>query len=354
MNEPPPTFSIVIATDGRAGALAELLESLPFLAGPACEVCVVRGPTEDGVADVLAAWEGRIKIRSNPIRNLSISRNIGIAMAAGDIVAFIDDDAIPGPAWLADLAAAFADPAVACAGGLNLDRSGLGTQYGYATCDRLARANCMRPEPADDLCAIDAPEFPYVQGTNAAVRRADLEAIGGFDEEYDFYLDETDVCCRLVDAGRRIRQLPGAFVHHRSLPSQIRDAGGFTHSLYSVLKNKLYFSLVNNRGHHDEPLAVVDFVSFAGMLADGLRQKAERDADGPRWLRRFASDVEQARRTGLARGRSGRRRLMSGDLVDRCRRPFLPLDRRPAGDRLGCTLFSAAGRVGTAGRREAA
>lgn len=352
MDGSQPTFSVVVATDGRAHALAELLESLPYLAGPPLEVCVVRGPTEDGVADVLAAWEGRIKVRSNPIRNLSISRNIGVAMAAGDIVAFIDDDAIPEPAWLSDLAAAFADPSVACAGGVNLDRSGRGVQYGYATCDRLARTTCTRSAPADDLCEIDAVEFPYVQGTNAAVRRDDLEAIGGFDEEFDFYLDETDVCCRLVDAGRRIRQVPGAFVCHRLLPSQIRDSDGFTHSLYSVLKNKLYFSLVNNRGHHDESLALVDFISFAGMLADGLRRRAESEADGGRWLRRFASDVEQARRIGLARGRSGRR-LMPADLVGRCRRPFLPLDRRPPEERLACTLYSATANLKAAGREAA-
>jgi hypothetical protein len=41
MHEGHPTFSVVIATDGRAAALAELLEALPFLSGPPFEVCVV-------------------------------------------------------------------------------------------------------------------------------------------------------------------------------------------------------------------------------------------------------------------------------------------------------------------------
>jgi GT2 family glycosyltransferase len=354
MHEGHPTFSVVIATDGRAAALAELLETLPFLSGPPFEVCVVRGPSADGAGDVLATWHGRIKTWLNPVRNLSSSRNIGVAMAAGDIVAFVDDDAIPQGDWLAKLAAAFADPAVACAGGVNLDRSGHNVQYGYATCDRLARTSFTRTEPADGLCAIGAPEFPYVQGPNAAVRRADIEAIGGFDEEYDFYLDETDVCCRLVDAGRLIRQLPDAFVHHRALPSQIRNAAGTTHSLYSVLKNKLYFSLINNRGHHDESLALVDFVSFSGMLADSLRPTAARDPNGMQWLRRFAADVDQARRTGLARGRSGRRRLMSDGLIATCRRPFLPLVRVAADSRPTCTLFTAAARSGSAPARRAA
>lgn len=90
-----PCVSIVICTDGRAAALANTLRCLRYLDGPGFEVCVVRGPTEDGTAEVLAAWEGRIKVAQNPEHNLSVSRNVGIAMAAGEIVAFVDDD---GPA----------------------------------------------------------------------------------------------------------------------------------------------------------------------------------------------------------------------------------------------------------------
>jgi exopolysaccharide biosynthesis predicted pyruvyltransferase EpsI/GT2 family glycosyltransferase len=335
---PLPSFSIVIATDGRAAALAELLEAVPFLEGPPCEVCVVRGPTEDGVAEVLDAWRGRIKTAFNPIHNLSISRNIGIAMSAGDIVAFLDDDAIPEADWLADLAEAFRNPAVACVGGVNRDRTGEGFQYGYATANRMGQARWDRTQPADPLCVPGAAEFPYTQGTNTAIRRADLEALGGFDEEYDFYLDETDLCCRLVDAGRLIRQLPRAFVHHRSLPSAIRTLDGVTHSLHAVLKNKLYFSLVNNRGHHTTDEALADFDSFVGIQERHLRRKAAASADGLRWLERFSADALRARETGLTRGCSGRRRLMSPGLIDRYRRPFLPLSRLPTATQRHCTF----------------
>jgi exopolysaccharide biosynthesis predicted pyruvyltransferase EpsI/glycosyltransferase involved in cell wall biosynthesis len=333
-----PTFSIVIATDGRAAALAELLDALPHLQGPAFEVCVVRGPTEDGVERVLERWRDRIKTACNPFRNLSISRNLGLAMAAGDIVAFLDDDAIPDADWLVDLAGAFSDPRVACAGGINRDRTGEGRQYGYATANRMGHARWDRTEPADALCLPDAMEFPYTQGTNTAIRRADLEALGGFDEEYDFYLDETDLCCRLVDAGRLVRQLPRAFVHHRSLPSAIRTAGGVTHSLHAVLKNKLYFSLVNNHGHHTVERAIADFEAFVEIQERRLRRMAADAEEGPHWLERFASDVARARTTGLARGHSGLRRLMSPGLVARHRRPFLPMGRRPASGWQACTM----------------
>lgn len=333
-----PTFSIVIATDGRPAAVAELLDTLPFLEGPPFEVCVVRGPTDDGIDRVLEAWRGRIKTARTPLRNLSVSRNLGIAMAAGEIVAFLDDDAIPEPGWLVDLAAAFADPRVACAGGINRDRTGAGQQYGYATANRMGQARWDRTEPADALCTPGAGEFPYVQGTNAAIRRDDLVAIGGFDEEYDFYLDETDLCCRLIDAGRLVRQLPRAFVHHRSLPSLIRSPAGVTHSLHAVLKNKLYFSLINNRGHHTVDEARADFEAFVAIQERRLRRMAAEAADGQHWLERFALDVDRARATGFARGRSGLRRLMSPGLVAGQPQSFLPLSRRPAADWQACPV----------------
>lgn len=321
----PPSFSIVICSDGRAQALYETLAALPFLEGPTFEVCVVRGPTEDGIGEVLDGWRGRIKVGFNPVRNLSISRNIGIAMAAADVVAFLDDDAVPEPEWLVDLAAGFDDPRVACVGGRNLDHTGSRFQCGYAVCDRLGRAYDDRETPADDLCGTGAAVFPYVQGTNSAALRSALEMIGGFDEEYEFYLDETDVCCRFVDAGRIIRQLPGARVHHRFLPSRIRNAHRVTHSLYPVLKNKLYFSLANNRGHHDEAAALEDFNVFAERQGAQLAFIATRGL-APGWTAdQYLRDVERARQVGLARGRSGERRLMSPGLAERLRRPFLPL-----------------------------
>ena len=49
--------------------------------------------------------QARSRSRENPERNLCKSRNLGIDLAAGEIVAFIDDDGIPEPGWLEELMA---------------------------------------------------------------------------------------------------------------------------------------------------------------------------------------------------------------------------------------------------------
>src|SRR5262249_35876466 len=117
-------------------------------------------------------------------------------------------------------------------------------------------------EPASDLSFPYSSTFPYVQGTNCAFRRETIVHLGGFDEEYEFYLDETDLCCRLVDHGFRVAQLATARVHHKFLPSDIRNEARITTKRYAVLKNKIYFSLINNHGHASKTEVVADALKF--------------------------------------------------------------------------------------------
>ena len=91
------SVSVVISTNGRAASLAKTLAALSWQTYRHFEVCVVTGPQRDGTHDLVAHYVGTGRIKSAPCEaaNLSRSRNIGIRLAAGDLIAFIDDDAIP-------------------------------------------------------------------------------------------------------------------------------------------------------------------------------------------------------------------------------------------------------------------
>ena len=349
-----PTVSIVVCTDGRAAALANTLTCLQQLDGPDFEVCVVQGPTEDGTTEILAGWAGRLKHARNPERNLSVSRNMGIALTTGDIVAFIDDDGLPEAAWLVELLGAFEDPRVGAAGGLVMDHTGASVQYSYASADRLGQADWRRKTPADGYNFPYSFNFPYVQGTNSAFRRTALHAVGGFDEEFEFYLDETDLCCRLIDAGWLVRQLPDARVHHKILPSAIRTADRVTRVLYPVLKNKLYFSLVNNHGHYGMHRAVTDMVGFVAMQEGWLREHVTAGRLAHADLDAFHADVDRAWPVGLERGLSGVRRLMAPDRMPHPAAAFLSFPRcLPEGGRDTFVFVSQEyppGRMGGIGR----
>ncbi|MCB2123539.1 MAG: glycosyltransferase, partial [Rhodobacteraceae bacterium] len=68
------------------------------------------------------------------------ARNLGLAAAAGEIVAFIDDDAVPEPRWLARLTAPFADPGIAAAGGFVVGRNGISFQWRASCADSHGRS----------------------------------------------------------------------------------------------------------------------------------------------------------------------------------------------------------------------
>ena len=299
-----PVFSIVICTDGRCTALATTLHSLQYLNATGFEVVCVAGPTEDGTAALLDTWNGRVKIARNPVRNLSISRNIGIGLAAGEIVAFLDDDAIPEPEWLDDLAVAFEDFSVGCAGGFVFNPDGVTFQYRYGTVDRLGRADLSWQRASPELSFPFTANFPHPLGANSAFRREALLAIGGFDEEYEYYLDESDVVVRMVDAGWRVAQLERAFVHHKYLPSDIRNESRSITHFYPIIKNHIYFGLVNGLAHHS--LDEVIRVSRERIEMFGRHINAEFEI-GAAGRTKFWQDVDRAWRDGLLRGLAGRR-----------------------------------------------
>lgn len=330
-----PRFSIVICTDSRLVSLCNTLECLRFIDYPCFEVCVVYGPTTDGTREFLKDnYNNQIKVEACPERNISMSRNIGIALSAGEIIAFIDDDGLAEPEWLRDLAQAFCDQTVGGAGGIVYDHTGTKPQYLYSSANRLGQADWARQSPANEFNFPLSFNIPYVQGTNSAFRRQALLAIGGFDEEYEYYLDETDVCCRLVDAGFLIRQLPTGVVHHKFLPSEIRNEHRVARNRYAVLKNKIYFSLVNNRGHYGLDQAIRDAVTFVDDHERDIRFHVEQGRLQPEDQSTFQSDVERAWEVGLRRGLSGERRLLREETLNRYAADYLEYPRAfPLGGR---------------------
>jgi glycogen(starch) synthase len=306
MTRAHPSFSIVINTLNRGAELQKTLDSLRWLTYPGqFEVVVVNGPSTDDSDAVIAAWSQQVRAGRCALANLSVSRNIGICMAQGDIVVFIDDDAIPEPEWLTQLAEAYADPMIGAAGGLVFNHTGYDFQYRYCVVDRFGNADLDMAGPTPHLSFPKSERFPHLLGCNSSFRRAALLEVGGFDEEYEYFLDETDVCLRIVDAGYLIAQLPCAYVHHKYAPSNIRGDNKVPRQRYPIIKNKVYFTLKHAREFH--PLARVlqeqqDFIEAqrrdvnwavgAGLLSD-------HDAAT------FNRDLERALETGLRRGFEG-------------------------------------------------
>ena len=164
----------------------------------------------------------------------------------GTSFAFTDDDGIPEPDWLDQLVAAYKDPKVAAAGGWVRNHTGVDYQTKYIVSTRNSVSEVLIEDPANVPASQPfAEKFPGLIGVNSSFRRGPLLEVGGFDEEYAYFLDETDVLARLVDAGYSIAMVPSAEVHHKYAPSHIRAENGIAKSWLQIMKSTAYYVIKN-------------------------------------------------------------------------------------------------------------
>src|SRR5205085_23550 len=117
----------VVVSAFHPGRLPPVLSALRLQTHAEFEVIVVGRPCPG--ADAVRWCE-------YPGANRAAARNVGLAAAAGEVVAFLDEGVIPEPPWLAELAAAYDHPRVGGAGGFVYDSTGYRLQSTYLVCDR--------------------------------------------------------------------------------------------------------------------------------------------------------------------------------------------------------------------------
>ena len=99
-----PDWSVVIPTFNRLPALREVIEALHGQEGPRFEVIVVNDGSSDGTTDWLderASDRTDLRVLHQPNRGPAVARNRGVSEARGRWVAFLGDDTVPAPGWLA-------------------------------------------------------------------------------------------------------------------------------------------------------------------------------------------------------------------------------------------------------------
>lgn len=228
------SVSVVVVSRGRPEALKRALTGIAQLAYANFEVIVVADAAGGEAARTLS-FADQVKVLTFEETNISAARNLGIAAAAGEVVAFIDDDAVPEPGWLFHLMAPFEDATVMAAGGHVRGRNGISMQWRAQAVDRTAHATPL-------ALASKRPVVLWPQGgraiktegTNMAFRRDLLAEIGGFDPAYRYYLDETDLNLRMAARGVATAVVPLAEVHHGYLENTQRTNGRVPRDLSEI------------------------------------------------------------------------------------------------------------------------
>jgi GT2 family glycosyltransferase len=208
-----PALSVVVCSlNGAAGVERALGALARQTIAASLQVVLVDDGSTDGTATV-GRRRGVDVVSHSENRGLAAARNSGVAIARGDIVAFLDDDCEPEPDWAAALVAAHAHAGaeVVGVGGQIVGSGPARYMIGY-----LNRHNPLRPLELDLAVREDvgyrfrrylarnwgsAPTgrrrvFAFA-GANMSFRVEALEGVGGFDASMRFGCEDLDVCMRV-------------------------------------------------------------------------------------------------------------------------------------------------------------
>lgn len=232
------TVSIVICTYNRSDLLERCLDYLQYQTNQNFEVVVINGPSTDNTEDVLEKYKHRIKIARNSKRNLSISRNMGIELSDGDLIAFIDDDALPFDDWVDTLIREFSERPLthAAIGGPAYFAGTLKFQAQDIGINKLAVAK-IDIESAE--IGSDGWERSML-GTNTCFRADIIRQVRGFDEQFDYFLDESELSFRLQKNNYIVGYAPDLFLRHEFAQSDNRS-GKYKYNWFTICKNTAYF-----------------------------------------------------------------------------------------------------------------
>ena len=311
--------SVIIVSNRRPAALKRCVMAVGQLYHPNYEVVVVAD--SQSLRTLTGSPLGRgLKTAAFDEENISQARNIGIGLAAGDVLAFIDDDAVPEPTWLTHLAGAFDDDEVAAAGGFLRGRNGISWQWRAASVDHTGQRHDLTWDSQRPAALHPARGRAIkTEGTNMAFRREVLCAIGGFDPAFRFFLDETDLNMRLARAGHATAIVPLAEVHHGFAESTRRRADRVPRDLFEIGASMGAFLL----RHCPAPQRAGVEAAFAREQRQRLLRHMVAGRLEPRDLRRLLARLND----GMAEGRT--RTPVPMPALGHATAPFSPLPRKP-------------------------
>ena len=273
------SVSVVVVSRDRPMALKRCVTGLSQLQYSNFEIVVVADPAGINALDDV---KDLIKTITFDEPNISAARNAGINVAAGEVIAFIDDDAVPEPTWLTYLTQPFENAKVGAAGGFVRGRNGISFQWKARVLDAQGQASDLAVDETQTTILTPQPETAIkTEGTNMAVRRDVLVDLGGFDPAYTFYLDETDLNMRLSAAGHLTAIAPLAQVHHGfaasvrrrvdRVPTDLFDIG----ASWAVFQRK-YIAQEHRDDHWQRQLRSERRRVLTHMIAGGLEPRQVR------------------------------------------------------------------------------
>ncbi|SMO89634.1 glycosyltransferase family 2 protein [Gracilimonas mengyeensis] len=244
-------ISIIIVTWNALELLKKFLPSVTETDYSDFEIIIADNASDDGSKEWIRSTYPEVKIASFD-RNYGYcgGNNRAVPFAEKEILLFLNNDVKVEKDWLHGISSAFEeDHTGAAQPKLRAFREpdyfeyagaagGFIDHYGYPFC----RGRVFDHVEPDESQYDDPTDIFWATGAALAIRKDLFIQHGGFDEDFEFHMEEIDLCWRLQNQGHKIRYVPDSTVYHLgggSLPmgSPRKVYYNFRNSLFMLWKN---------------------------------------------------------------------------------------------------------------------
>lgn len=253
-------ISVVIPTYNEEKGIKQCVESIFANTEHPYEVIVADGGSTDKTVEI-AKSVGAI-VYNNPKRTAASGRNIGLAHATGDIIAFTDGDNYVDKNWLQSIRVAFEnDDSI----------GGIGGKVAPAPpINEIERfwgnlwLNVIMFFGEDEFIIETRSLKNSFITANCAYRKSVLDELKGFNEWFGNNAEDVDLMWRALDSGAKLKYVPTAVVFAHS-PTTMRE---MKHKSYrdGVSSTKLQKMYGPKHGSFDKKIHKLFWKNFGRML----------------------------------------------------------------------------------------
>lgn len=237
-------ISIVIPTFNNAKTIEQCLQSLKEQTIQSDEIIIVDGHSTDETLDIIKQFECKLVFEERGSR--AAACNIGVPEAEGEIIAFIDADAIAKKDWLENIIKAFditQDRNVVCVTGPNIEYPNE-TFFGKAVSaiyNTFIGGNWT--EHIESIFNLKPRFVESAAGCNSAYKKEILNEVMPFNESL-LTTEDTDINYRLRKKGYNIFFEPGAIVYHQ----RPQNHKSYRNKAKKYARGKIQFFRAHNDG----------------------------------------------------------------------------------------------------------
>ena len=226
--------SIIIPAYNREEILMECLESVHSILYDNYEVLVVDDNSENPIAGYIRPrFNKAIVIRNNKRKGPAYCKNKGILKSAGELLWFLDSDSlIQNKDCLSSMVSILSkEPKIGCIGGELLCEGSeyLVRQDGRKIIFNQATEHLFRLKRVNSLTTA-----------NLLTRKELLRRIGGFDNNYFYMSEDTDICFKIRSLGYEIVLDASSLILHRYSPDSRQS------NLFLFFRNGIRCALINS------------------------------------------------------------------------------------------------------------